>query len=146
MTDLYLYLSIVLAVYVLYDAKKRNVKIVSMVLWALATAIIPMLFFPLYSMKKPLKSGEKRVGGGAWNFLKMFIVIWTLGMWALTIDVTTEVGEEILETSGSDFEAGAGLLGAGIGAMLFLAIWFIVFIIATVFAFLLKKSEVVEAG
>lgn len=97
-------------------------------------------------MRKPLKSGEKRVGGTAWNFLKPFIVIWTLGMWALTIDATTSVGGEILETSESDLEAAGGLIGAGIGAMLFLAIWFIVFIIATVFAFLLKKSEVVEEG
>lgn len=134
-------LSVILAIWVLVDGRKRGANYLA---WGIGTAILGPLAVSFYLSRRPLKAGETREGGPAWNVLKNFAVFWTLYMagWAGLglISVGGQMG-----AMQSDAERVGGAIGATLGFGLIAVVWFFPFVAATVLGLILKKS-VVEKG
>jgi len=130
------------AIWLFGDAKKRRTNGLP---WAVCTAIFGPTVVPIYLAKRPLKDGEVREGGMAWNVLKNFALFWTLTM--LVVGVAGMFGAadaaKDVHTDAEKVGAGCGIV-AGIGMLL--ALWFIPMICALILGFFLKKSSVVEKG
>jgi hypothetical protein len=138
----YFILYIAIAIWLFLDAKKRKYNGIP---WAAFTAILGPLVVPFYFAKRPLKDGEVREGGFAWNVLKYFAIFWTITM---AIGFFAGMANASKETSGymTDAEkAGAGI-GMAIGGAMIFFLWFIVLAGALIFGFFLKKSSVIERG
>ena len=73
----YFVLYVIAAIWVFIDAKKR---LVNGIPWSICTVIFGPLVVPIYLAKRPLKHGEVREGGVAWNVLKNFALFWTITM------------------------------------------------------------------
>lgn len=138
----YFVLYVIAAIWVFIDAKKR---LVNGIPWSICTVIFGPLVVPIYLAKRPLKSGEVREGGVAWNVLKNFALFWTITM--LVAGVAGMIGvSKVAETAHSDAEkAGVGI-GMAIGFGLLVASWFFPMVGALVLGMFLKKSTVVEKG
>jgi hypothetical protein len=134
----------VLALWVLFDGVTRKMG-ASTVLWVLGTVLLGPIILPIYLALRPLKQGELREGGTAWNVLKNFAILWTIVMVIVTIAVLMNVADVTKGLNTEAERAGAGL-GTLIGMAVLGAIWFFPTIGAAVLGFLLKKSTVVETG
>ena len=134
--------NVLLTIWVVIDALRRKAGVAK---WGIGTLLVAPIVAPLYFAKRPLKAGEERHGGTAWNFLKNFSLAWTLHMAIWAGHYFIFVGNKLSETSSS-----AGKLGAAIGGtlgMTFLAMaWFFPMFGAVVLGFFLRKSSVVEKG
>lgn len=138
----YLILYVIVAIWLFLDAKKR---LTNGLPWAAFTVLFGPVVVPVWLAKRPLKDGEVREGGMAWNVLKNFALMWTL-----TIGVAFIAGmasaSKMAETAHSDAEkAGAGI-GMALGGVAIFILWFVVLISALVLGFFLKKSSIVEKG
>jgi hypothetical protein len=113
--------------------------------WAIGTLILGPLVLPIYFAKRPLKSGEIREGGAAWNVLKNFAILWSLTMAFASVAGLVAMSQTV---TGQDSEAAK--TGAAIGTMLGMAflgaVWFFPTVGAAAIGFLLKKNSVVEKG
>jgi hypothetical protein len=67
-------ISLVLGVWVGKDASRRQTQTAPF-LWGLGVLLVWILFLPLYLTKRPLKTGEVRSGGKAWNFMKYLAIV-----------------------------------------------------------------------
>jgi hypothetical protein len=134
----------VLALWVLFDALERKLGAMA-VLWALGTAVLGPFVLPIYVAKRPLKKGEVREGGTAWNVLKNFAILWTVVMAVATLAGLMAVSEHT-----SRLESGAATTGAAVGTAIGLGllgvVWFVPTMGAALLAFLLKKNSIIEAG
>ena len=83
----------VLAVWVLFDGVNRKMG-ASTVLWILGTVLLGPIILPIYLALRPLKQGEIREGGTAWNVLKNFAILWTIVMVIVTIAVLMNVADD----------------------------------------------------
>ena len=138
----YFLLYIAVAIWLFLDAKKRRYNGIP---WAICTAIFGPLVVPFYFAKRPLKDGEIREGGFAWNVLKYFAIFWTI-----TIFIGFIAGmagaSDVANRATSDAErAGAGI-GMAIGGFMIFFLWFVIMAGALVLGFFLKKSSVIERG
>jgi hypothetical protein len=70
METLILVIIAAIAAYTAYDAYNRKMGAGSAAVWGLGTLLICPVIFPIYMAKRPLKDGEVREGGFAWNLLK----------------------------------------------------------------------------
>jgi hypothetical protein len=138
----YAVMYLILALWVLLDALKRKAGAIP---WAIGTLLLGPFVLPLYLAKRPLKAGEVREGGTAWNVLKTFALFWTLLM--VVAAVMGLVGASKTYTA---LESNAERTGAAIGTTLGLgligALWFFPMVGALVLGLFLKKSSVVETG
>src|SRR5258708_28900846 len=75
----YLVLYGIFALWVLQDGLSRKLA-TSAAGWTLGTLLLGPIILPVYLAKRPLKKGEVREGGTAWNILKNFAVLWTVLM------------------------------------------------------------------
>jgi hypothetical protein len=132
-------IAIVLAVWTFRDAKRRQPQTAPF-LWSLGVLFFSAVFFPLYLGKRPLKAGELREGGLAWNFLKNFAIYFTVIMPLATVAVAFE---SVAEEATTSEEAVAWVVSTIVmGAI----IWLVVAGIALVLGLILKKDALIERG
>jgi len=130
----YLALSLTCAIWVLFDGLSRRAKVLP---WVLGVAMAGPILMAVYLAKRPLRRGEIREGGVAWNILKNLVIFWTLLMLVVAISAAAELGEH---SNSLAFMATTLSLGMIAG------IWFFPFIGAVGIAFLVKKSSIIEEG
>lgn len=138
----YLFIYIPIAIWVFLDAKKRQYDGRP---WAAFTALLGPLLVPFYLAKRPLKTGESREGGTAWNVLKYFAIFWTI-----TLGASGFVGMVSASRAAhgymNDYErAGAGV-GMALGGAVIFGLWLFVLIGALVLGFFLRKPAEIERG
>lgn len=138
----YLILYGILAIWAFVDAKKRKA---NAVLWAVGTLLLGPIILPFYFAKRPLKAGEVREGGTAWNVLKNFAIFWTILMAVAAIWGMVAVSEH-LSTFQSEAERAGAAIGTALGLGMIAALWFFPFMGAVVLGLILKKSSIVEKG
>jgi invasion protein IalB len=117
----------------------------SSVPWTMGTFLLGPIVLPIYLALRPLKHGEVREGGKAWNILKNFAILWTVVMLIASI-----VGIMSMAENATGLGSEAATVGAGIGMLLGLGIlaaaWFFPTMGAALLGFLLKKNTIVENG
>jgi hypothetical protein len=132
------------AVWVLLDGIARRIG-ASVAAWTVGTLLLGPIVLPIYLAKRPLKKGEVREGGTAWNVLKNFAILWTVLMAMAGFGAMMHMGETV-----SSLDSDAARAGAGLGMLLgmgFLAVvWFLPTCGTAVLGFLLKKNSIVETG
>jgi hypothetical protein len=132
------------AIWVLFDGLNRKMAF-SALGWTAGTAILGPIILPIYLASRPLKQGDVREGGKAWNILKNFAILWTIVM-----SVATIAGMMAMAKSTSGLDSDAARAGAGIGMVLGIgalgAAWFFPTMGAALLGFLLKKNSIVETG
>lgn len=133
-----------LALWVGFDANRRNLGAVKAILWALGTLVLGVIVVPVYLAKRPLKANQVREGGFAWNVLKNFALTWTILMVAISISA---IGAAVGGTNAtSDAEAAGAAIGVSIVVVILAVVWFFPMVGAIVLGFFLKNSAIVERG
>jgi len=134
-------LSIGLAIWVFIDARKRHAA--PEWAWALGTAVLAIVICPIYLAKRPLRAGELREGGRAWNVLKYFALLWTAFMGVVfAVGLIGSAGN----TPASGPERVGYVIGTTLGAGVIVIVWFVVTVAALVLGLFLKQSSVIEQG
>jgi Type VI secretion system VasI, EvfG, VC_A0118 len=132
------------AVWVLLDGIARRIGPL-VAAWTVGTFLLGPIVLPVYLAKRPLKKGEVREGGTAWNVLKNFAILWTALMAMAGFGAMMHIGQTV-----SSLDSDAARAGAGLGMLLgmgFLAVvWFLPTCGTAVLGFLLKKNSIVETG
>lgn len=134
----------VLALWVLFDGLNRKMG-ASIVLWVVGTVLVGPIILPIYLAVRPLKQGEVREGGKAWNVLKNFAILWTIVMIIVTVAALLNVADVTKGLTSEAQLAGAGL-GTLIGMAVLGAVWFFPTMGAAVIGFMVKKNTIVETG
>jgi preprotein translocase subunit SecG len=132
-----------LALWVGFDASRRNLGIAKALLWAIGTFLLGVIVMPIYIAKRPLKANEVREGGLAWNLLKNFALTWTVLMVAISISA---LGAAAGTSVNSDAEAAGAAIGFSIVVVILAVVWFFPMVGAIVLGFFLKNSAIVERG
>jgi len=132
----------ILAIWVCADALHRKAKAIA---WTVGTLFLGPVVVPVYLAKRPLKAGEVREGGIAWNVLKNFALFWTLLVAVAAVRGMMAVSERTA-TLQSDAEKIGAAIGTTLGLGFIAAVWFFPVVGAAALGFMLKKSSVVERG
>jgi preprotein translocase subunit SecG len=133
-----------LALWVGFDASRRNLGAAKAILWVIGTFLLGVIVMPIYIAKRPLKANEVREGGLAWNLLKNFALTWTVLMVAISISA---IGAAAGGTNvNSDAEAAGAAIGMSIVVVILAVVWFFPMVGAIVLGFFLKNSAIVERG
>jgi hypothetical protein len=133
-----------LALWVGFDASRRNLGAVKAILWAIGTFLLGVIVAPIYLAKRPLKANQVREGGLAWNLLKNFALTWTILMVAISISV---VGAALgTDVGSSNAEAAGAAIGVGLVFIVLAVVWFFPMVGAIVLGFFLKNAAIVERG
>jgi 4-amino-4-deoxy-L-arabinose transferase-like glycosyltransferase len=133
--------NIILALWVLFDARSRK----SSMGWVVGVILIGVLVVPFYLAKRNLKPNEVRTGGTAWNVIRHFALIWTLFMGVAGI-MAVNSASSVVSTAQNEFEAAGAAIGTGIGATLLFGLWLTVMIVALVIGLFVKNSGIIEKG
>jgi hypothetical protein len=107
--------------------------------------LLAIIVVPLWFAKRPLKAGETREGGTAWNVLKFFALSWTALM-AIGAAVGFVNAAGLFASFDSDAARAGGALGMVLDMGFLAMIWFIPTVGALVLGFFLKKASVIEHG
>ena len=134
----YLAFNVLLGTWLLIDARRRKVGGGTIVLYVIGAVVLSVLVVPFYVAYRPLKAGETREGGAAWNVLKSFALLWSVGWALLTVRACLRVAPLAAESAG-------GALGFGLGLGMYGCMWFVPLVGALVLGLFLKKSTV-ETG
>lgn len=140
----YLALCGMFALWVLLDGFTRKVG-ASVAVWVLGTVLLGPIVLPIYLAKRPLKKGEVREGGTAWNVLKNFAILWTVFMAMAAFGALVKMGQAVGSLASDAARAGAGL-GILFGMGFLAIVWFLPTCGAAVLGFLLKKNSIIETG
>lgn len=141
----YWVLSAALALWVCVDGMRRSG--FSGIFWGVGTFLLAPLVLPVYFAVRPLREGETREGGKAWNVLKGFALTWTLLMVASGISGVMALSEQAaLTQEATDAEKAGTAIGGVIGLMILAVVWFFPMVGAMLLGFFLRKSSVVERG
>jgi hypothetical protein len=132
-----------LALWVGFDASRRNLGALKAILWAIGTFLLGVIIVPVYIAKRPLKANQVREGGLAWNLLKNFALTWTILMVVIGISA---IGAAAGTDVNSDAEAAGAAIGTGIVFLILAIVWFFPMVGAIVLGFFLKNSAIVERG
>jgi hypothetical protein len=130
------------AIWVLVDSSRRRIGPLA---WTLGTLVLGPIVLPVYFAKRPLRSGETREGGTAWNILRSFALLWTVAMAAAGVSAMVSVSAHTA-TLQSDAEKAGAAIGTALGLGLIGALWFFPMLGALVLGLILKKSSVLEKG
>lgn len=132
----------IIAIWVLFDAKKRKNNMFG---WGIGTLFIGPILLPFYFAKRNLKKNEVREGGTGWNVLKNFALVWTITMFIFGI--TGFIGSSsVINQSATGAEQVGAVIGTGLGMGIIFLAWFVPMISALIIGMFLKKSSVVEEG
>lgn len=132
------------AIWVLLDGLARRIG-PNVAAWTLGTLVLGPIVLPIYLAKRPLKKGEVREGGTAWNVLKNFAILWTVLMAMAVFGAMMHMGQTVSSLDSDAARAGAGL-GILLGMGFMAVVWFLPTCGAAVLGFLLKKNSIVETG
>jgi hypothetical protein len=132
------------AIWVLLDGLARRIG-PNVAAWTLGTLVLGPIVLPIYLAKRPLKKGEVREGGTAWNVLKNFAILWTMLMAMAAFGAIKHIGQTVSSLDSDAARAGAGL-GILLGMGFMAVVWFLPTCGAAVLGFLLKKNSIVETG
>jgi hypothetical protein len=132
------------AIWVLLDGLARRIG-PNVAAWTLGTLVLGPIVLPIYLAKRPLKKGEVREGGTAWNVLKNFAILWTVLMAMAAFGAMMHMGQTVSSLDSDAARAGAGL-GILLGMGFMAVVWFLPTCGAAVLGFLLKKNSIVETG
>jgi hypothetical protein len=141
-TALYLYMSVGAALFVLWDATRRKAPRLS---WVAGTVLAWPLVLPLWLATRPLRSGEIRRGGRAWNILRLFALAWSIlwgGHFLLALGLAVVTG--VTSRSAADRASGVGLVL--LLAAIYVVVWLFPALGALGLGWLLRKPEVTERG
>jgi hypothetical protein len=140
----YFILYAIVGVWVLADGIRRKLggKAIG---WAIGSLLIGPILLPFYLAKRPLKAGQVREGGTAWNVLKYFALFWTLTMAIAAVAAMVSVGQHTSTLTSDAEKAGAGI-GTALGLGLLFAVWILPTLGAALLGFFLKKSASIERG
>lgn len=139
----YWVLNVIIALWVFFDARSR--KMDKPALWAIGTFLLMIIVIPFYFAKRPLKSGETREGGTAWNVIKSFAIFWTILMFVAGVSGMIAMGGVVNEADTGAAQAGAAI-GSAIGMSMIIGLWFVVLVGSLVIGLFLKKTSIVENG
>ena len=140
----YLILYSLFALWVLFDGFGRKMG-ASAILWTVGTLFLGPIILPIYLASRPLKQGEVREGGKAWNVLKNFAILWTIVMAIGSIAALMGVAKGTENLTSDAAKAGAGI-GMALGMGLLAAVWFFPTMGAALLGFLMKKNSIIENG
>ena len=133
-----------LALWVLFDGVNRKMG-APLVLWVAGTVLVGPIILPIYLASRPLKQGEVREGGKAWNVLKNFAILWTIVMAIATVAALLNIADVTKRLTSE-----AELAGAGLGTLIVIAVlgavWFFPTMGAAMIGFMVKKNTIVEIG
>lgn len=134
-------MAVVAAVGVILDGRDRKVPSGALMLHALACLVAFILALPWYLAVRPLKEGEVREGGRAWNVLRYFALTWTVMNAILLIVWIFAVNRH---DPAIDRYIVRFLLWFTLTFIILLWFWPMVF--AVLLGFFLKNSALVERG
>jgi hypothetical protein len=138
----YLIAGLFAALWVGLDAYSRRS---SVILHSTGAFLFGAIVVPIWIASRPLRQGETREGGRAWNVLRNFAITWTILMTMAGFAGLLAMGRSV---SGADSDAAR--TGAGLGMLMGLgllgAVWFFPMIGAVVLGSILKKSSENEVG
>lgn len=137
----YLLLNLGLAAWMYRDGTRRLYRIIP---WCLAAVPFGWAVLPVYLARRPLREGEVREGGTAWNVLKNFCLVWTLTMLVAAVAGIGSVSS--MPEAASDAERAGRAIGATIGLGMIFALWFFPLAGAALLGVFLKKSSIAERG
>lgn len=137
-------INLIIVIYILFDGIIRKCP-GSAFLCALVSSILGPVALAIYWSVRPLKEGEVREGGRAWNFFKYFAVFWTLFILIVLISVFVEAGGQINQMQ-SEIEEIGFTIGFSIGIMTIIILWGIILVGVAALGILLKKNTEVEVG
>ena len=131
-----------LAVWVLVDGWRRAGPVA--IAWALGAFVLTPFVVPVYFAVRPLKAGETREGGRAWNILKNFALTWTVLTLAIAVVGLQGIGD--MPAATSDAETVGRGVGTALGLGAIAMLWFFPMVGAVLLGFFLRKTSVVERG
>jgi hypothetical protein len=132
----------VFALWVVFDSLNRRMRMKG-ILWALASWVFGPIVLPLYLAFRPLKSGEVREGGTAWNILKNFAILWTVATAIMgVVSLVPLILSAIKSGHVAEWEGLSFIFRIGV----FAAMWFFPTAAAALLGFLLRKNSIVETG
>lgn len=137
----YLMLNAGIAIWMYFDGTRRRCAVVP---WCALTIPLAAIAVPAYSAVRPLRKGEFRSGGVAWNALKSFVIVWTATIVAIALGrIVSRLFFDAGAAEMYDAEpAAAQSLGLG---MLYLA-WLLPAVGALILGFVLKNPSTIEQG
>jgi hypothetical protein len=116
-----------------------------LLLWIVGVLLLWPLVLPIYLAERPLKHGETREGGRAWNILRNFALTWTVLLLGFAVAYLMTVS-----SATQSIDSDAGRVGAGIGVtlvfVLLAAVWFFPMFGAIVLGYFLRKTALIERG
>jgi hypothetical protein len=121
---IYMLLTVVAALFVLWDGAQRGAARAG---WTVAALVAWPIALPLWMATRPLRVGERRVGGRAWNVLRYFTLVWTI-LWGVKLVVVL------------------GLRLAPLLAVIYVGIWIVPALGALLLGLALRKQAIVEHG
>lgn len=137
------FLLIITAAWVFVDARKRKAD--QPALWAIGTFLIAVLAFPAYLATRPLLPGERREGGGAWNFLRYLALMWTILMAILAIAYMVSIADSTAGMN-SDAERAGAAIGTALGLGFLGVAWLAPTAVILLIGVLVRKPNLAETG
>ena len=121
--------------------RNRNANIVK---YALISILFPPIGYGLWQAEKPLIGDEKRYGGKGWNVLKWVAIVHTILciIWAI---YGMFIGAEVASNTTSEYGKAGAVIGAGLGIMMIMVVWFVGVVGSLVLGLILKKPITEEA-
>jgi hypothetical protein len=138
----YLIAGLFAAIWTGLDAYSRRSNVA---LYAVGAFLFAPMVVPIWIASRPLRTGETREGGRAWNVLRNFAITWTILMAIAAFVGLLAAGKSVSHADSEAAQTGAGLgilLGMGLLGM----VWFVPMIGTVVLGFILKKANANEVG
>lgn len=130
------------ALWVAYDGFSRGAGTAAF-LWAIGTFLFGPIVLPIYLAKRPLKNGELREGGTAWNVLKNFAILWSACM-AIVLIRSLMAVEKLMPSLTSAAQRAGWAIGTMEGLGLIAALWFVPTAGAVVLGLSMKDTSIIE--
>ena len=137
----YLITGVICVLLIWNNNKSRNANIGK---YALISILFPPIGYGLWQAEKPLIGDEKRYGGKGWNVLKWVAIIHTILciIWAIS---GMFIGAELASKTASEYGKAGAAIGAGLGIMMIMVVWFVGVVGSLVLGLILKKPITEEA-
>ena len=137
----YLITGVICVLLIWNNNKSRNANIGK---YALISILFPPIGYGLWQAEKPLIGDEKRYGGKGWNVLKWVAIIHTILciIWAIS---GMFIGAELASKTTSEYGKAGAAIGAGLGIMMIMVVWFVGVVGSLVLGLILKKPINEEA-
>lgn len=137
----YLITGVICVLLIWNNNRNRNANIIK---YALISILFPPIGYGLWQAEKPLIGDEKRYGGKGWNVLKWVAIIHTILciIWAI---YGMFIGAEVASNTTSEYGKAGAVIGAGLGIMMIMVVWFVGVVGSLVLGLILKKPITEEA-